>query len=95
MGTAWPANLVSTAMNWKLPVWQSESTDPEHPLFDAPPSYVGELKGPEGHNFKSRIAPEIAAEIRRMNAIRGMNKSHIAKKLGISRATVIKYCGIN
>lgn len=82
-------------MNWKLPVWQLESADPKHPLFDAPPSYVGELKGPEGHIFKSRIAPEIAAEIRRMNAIRGMNKSHIAKKLGISRATVIKYCGIN
>ena len=82
-------------MQSKLPTWAPPTTEPEHPLFDAPPNFVGEPKAAEGHNFKNRIAPEIAAEIRRLGAIRGMNKSHIAKKLGISRSTVIRYCGIN
>ena len=82
-------------MQSKLPIWAPPTTDLEHPLFDAPPTFVGEPKAAEDHNFKNRIAPEVAAEIRRLSAIRGMNKSHIAKKLGISRSTVIRYCGIN
>ena len=81
-------------MNSKLPHWLPSSPNPEHPFFDARPIYLGESKAPPDHNFKNRIAPEIAAEIRRLYAIKGMTKMAIAHKLGISRSTVIRYCGV-
>jgi DNA invertase Pin-like site-specific DNA recombinase len=77
-----------------LPRWLPSTASPQHPFFDARPIYVGESKAPEGHNFKNRIAPEIAAEIRRLYGIKGMTKMAIAKKLGISRSTVVRYCGV-
>lgn len=81
-------------MKSQLPVWEPPATDPKHPLFEAPPTFVNNPQ-PVQEWSNARIAPEIAAEIRRLHSIRGMNKSHIAKKLGISRATVLRYCGIN
>ena len=81
-------------MKLQLPVWEPPATDAKHPLFEAPPIFVTDSQ-PAQEWSNARIAPEIAAEIRRLHSIRGMNKSHIAKKLGISRATVLRYCGIN
>lgn len=79
-------------MKSQLPVWEPPATDPKHPLFDAPPTFVHDSQ-PVQQWSNARIAPEIAAEIRRLFKINGMTKLAISQKLKISRSTVIRYLG--
>lgn len=82
-------------MPFQLPTWEPSSANPEHPLFEARPQFLQLAERPSTAKNNTKISEEIAAEIQRLFKIKGMTKLTIARQLGISRSTVIRYLGVN